>query len=254
MLDKAHYIVVEGPIGAGKTSLAKRLAERLQAETLFEQAELNPFLGRFYQQPERWGMATQLSFLFQRIDQLTGLGTIEGERRVVADFLFDKDRLFAEQNLAEDELALYRRVHDSLQPTSAPQPDLVIYLQAPPDTLLARINRRGLEAERRITETYLNTRSPNVTRATSISTRPRRCSSSIPTSSTRSTATRISSSCSRACARCAATVNSSDMQTEHRERSGAPACPRSAEHVLRAPGALVPREGFVKTAASQQES
>ncbi|MEZ5608936.1 MAG: deoxynucleoside kinase [Rhodocyclaceae bacterium] len=156
MLDKAHYIVVEGPIGAGKTSLAKRLAERLQAETLFEQAELNPFLGRFYQQPERWGMATQLSFLFQRIDQLTGLGTIEGERRVVADFLFDKDRLFAEQNLAEDELALYRRVHDSLQPTSAPQPDLVIYLQAPPDTLLARINRRGLEAERRITETYLH--------------------------------------------------------------------------------------------------
>ncbi|MGD9871589.1 MAG: deoxynucleoside kinase [Thauera sp.] len=156
MLDKAHYIVVEGPIGAGKTSLAKRLAERLQAETLFEQAELNPFLGRFYQQPERWGMATQLSFLFQRIDQLTGLGTIEGERRVVADFLFDKDRLFAEQNLAEDELALYRRVHDSLQPTSAPQPDLVIYLQAPPDTLLARINRRGLETERRITETYLH--------------------------------------------------------------------------------------------------
>lgn len=252
MLDKAHYIVVEGPIGAGKTSLAKRLAERLQAETLFEQAELNPFLGRFYQQPERWGMATQLSFLFQRIDQLTGLGTIEGERRVVADFLFDKDRLFAEQNLAEDELALYRRVHDSLQPTSAPQPDLVIYLQAPPDTLLASTGAASRPSAASPRPTC--TRSPNVTRATSISTRPRRCSSSIPTSSTRSTATRISSSCSRACARCAATVNSSDMQTEHRERSGAPACPRSAEHVLRAPGALVPREGFVKTAASQQES
>ena len=156
MLDKAHYIVVEGPIGAGKTSLAKRLAERLQAETLFEQAELNPFLGRFYQQPERWGMATQLSFLFQRIDQLTGLGTIEGERRVVADFLFDKDRLFAEQNLAESELALYQRVHDTLQPVNAPRPDLVIYLQARPDTLLGRIHKRGLEAERRITETYLH--------------------------------------------------------------------------------------------------
>ena len=126
MLDKARYIVVEGPIGAGKTSLAKRLAERLQAETLLEQAERNPFLGRFYQQPERWGMATQLSFLFQRIDQLAGLGPIEGERRVVADFLFDKDRLFAEQNLAESELALYQRVHDTLQPVNAPRPDLVM--------------------------------------------------------------------------------------------------------------------------------
>ncbi|MDX9717725.1 deoxynucleoside kinase [Thauera sp. AutoDN2] len=156
MLDKARYIVVEGPIGAGKTSLAKRLAERLQAETLLEQAERNPFLGRFYQQPERWGMATQLSFLFQRIDQLAGLGPIEGERRVVADFLFDKDRLFAEQNLAESELALYQRVHDTLQPVNAPRPDLVIYLQARPDTLLGRIHKRGLEAERRITETYLH--------------------------------------------------------------------------------------------------
>ena len=156
MLDKARYIVVEGPIGAGKTSLAKRLAERLQAETLLEQAERNPFLGRFYQQPERWGMATQLSFLFQRIDQLAGLGPIEGERRVVADFLFDKDRLFAEQNLAESELALYQRVHDTLQPVNAPRPDLVIYLQARPDTLLGRIHTRGLEAERRITETYLH--------------------------------------------------------------------------------------------------
>ena len=156
MLDKARYIVVEGPIGAGKTSLAKRLAERLQAETLLEQAERNPFLGRFYQQPERWGMTTQLSFLFQRIDQLAGLGPIEGERRVVADFLFDKDRLFAEQNLAESELALYQRVHDTLQPVNAPRPDLVIYLQARPDTLLGRIHKRGLEAERRITETYLH--------------------------------------------------------------------------------------------------
>ncbi|WP_297366130.1 deoxynucleoside kinase, partial [Thauera sp.] len=128
MLDKARYIVVEGPIGAGKTSLARRLAERLQAEAVLEQAELNPFLTRFYQQSERWGLATQLSFLFQRIDQLASLGPIAGERRVVADFLFDKDRLFAEQNLSADELALYRRVHDGLQPADAPRPDLVIYL------------------------------------------------------------------------------------------------------------------------------
>ena len=155
MLDKANYIVVEGPISAGKTSLAKRLAERLQAETLFEQAEFNPFLTRFYQQPERWAMATQVSFLFQRIDQLAGLGTVGEGRRVVSDFLFDKDRLFAEQNLSEDELALYRRIHDSVQPTATPRPDLVIYLQAKPDALMERIRKRGLEAERRITELYL---------------------------------------------------------------------------------------------------
>ena len=155
MLDKANYIVVEGPIGAGKTSLAKRLAERLQAETLFEQAEFNPFLTRFYQQPERWAMATQVSFLFQRLDQLAGLGAVGEGRRVVADFLFDKDRLFAEQNLSEDELALYRRIHDSVQPVAAPRPDLVIYLQARPDTLMERIRKRGLDAERRITELYL---------------------------------------------------------------------------------------------------
>lgn len=155
MLDKANYIVVEGPIGAGKTSLARRLAERLQAETLFEQAEFNPFLTRFYQHPERWAMATQVSFLFQRIDQLAGLGAVGEGRRVVSDFLFDKDRLFAEQNLSEDELALYRRIHDSVSPTATPKPDLVIYLQARPDTLMERIRKRGLDAERRITELYL---------------------------------------------------------------------------------------------------
>lgn len=155
MLDKAHYIVVEGPIGAGKTSLAKRLAERLQAETMFEQAEYNPFLSRFYQQPERWAMATQLSFLFQRIDQLAALGPISEERRVVSDFILDKDRLFAEQNLSPDELALHQRIYDSVKPVQAPKPDLVIYLQASADTLMERVHKRGLEAERRITESYL---------------------------------------------------------------------------------------------------
>lgn len=155
MFDKARYIVVEGPIGAGKTSLARRLAERLQCDTLFEEAEFNPFLARFYEQPERWAMATQLSFLFQRIDRLAAIGPIGDERRVVSDFIFDKDRLFAAQNLGAEELALYERVCDSLRPELAPVPDLVIYLQARPDTLMERIRKRGLDAERRITETYL---------------------------------------------------------------------------------------------------
>ncbi len=164
MLDKAHYIVVEGPIGAGKTSLAKRLAERLHTETLFEQAEYNPFLSRFYQHPERWAMATQLSFLYQRIDQLAALGPIGEERRVVSDFILDKDKLFAEQNLSADELTLYQRIYNDVKPVEATKPDLVIYLQARPDTLMERIRKRGLEAERRITEAYLQQVSDRYTR------------------------------------------------------------------------------------------
>ncbi len=152
MLEKARYIVVEGPIGAGKTSLARRLAERLQAQTVFEQPERNAFLARFYQNPDRWGLATQLSFLFQRIDQLGGLQPAE---RVVSDFILEKDPLFAALNLPEDELAVYQRIFDSMKPPAPQQPDLVIYLQAKPETLIERVRRRGMEAERRITELYL---------------------------------------------------------------------------------------------------
>lgn len=156
MLDKARYIVVEGPIGAGKTSLSRRLAERLQAETLFEQPEANPFLGRFYQGSDRWALATQLSFLFQRFDQLALHAGDEAEgRRVVSDFILEKDPLFAGLNLADDELALYRRIFDAMKPASPPVPDLVIYLQAKPETLAERIRKRGMDAERRITESYL---------------------------------------------------------------------------------------------------
>ncbi|KAI5912735.1 deoxynucleoside kinase [Thauera sp. 2A1] len=156
MLEKARYIVVEGPIGAGKTSLARRLAERLPAESLFEQAESNPFLSRFYQHPERWAMATELSFFFQRIDQVAAqLGDLSGDRRVVSDFILDKDKLFAGLNLSDDEFALFKRIFDSLRPATPPRPDLVIYLQAKPDTLMERIRRRGNDAERRITESYL---------------------------------------------------------------------------------------------------
>ncbi|NMF96098.1 deoxynucleoside kinase [Aromatoleum toluolicum] len=156
MLDKARYIVVEGPIGAGKTSLARRLAERLDARALFEQPELNPFLGRFYQDAERWAMSTQLHFLFQRFDQLGIVAeAMEQQQRVVSDFVLDKDPLFAALNLAPDELALYQRVFDAMKPVSPPKPDLIIYLQAKPETLVERVRRRGLDTERRITEQYL---------------------------------------------------------------------------------------------------
>lgn len=155
MLDKARYIVVEGPIGAGKSSLARRLAERLPAHSLFEQPEQNTFLTRFYQNMERWALPTQLTFLFQRIDQLRSLVADGMPDRLVSDFLLEKDPLFAAMNLPADELALYERLFERLRPQDLPQPDLVIYLQAKPDTLMERVRKRGIDAERKITEAYL---------------------------------------------------------------------------------------------------
>jgi deoxyadenosine/deoxycytidine kinase len=157
MLDKARYIAVEGPIGAGKTSLAKRLAEHLSAKQLFEQPQNNPFLARFYQNPERWALPTQLSFLFQRLDQLAMLERDGAGKnpRIVSDFLLERDPLFARITLPPGEFALYERIYAAMKPASPPLPDLVIYLQAPIVALAERIHKRGIDTERRITDSYL---------------------------------------------------------------------------------------------------
>lgn len=154
-LSRFRYVVVEGPIGAGKTSLALRLSERLEGEQLLERPDLNPFLARFYQDPQRYAMQTQLFFLFQRIQQLQELSQPDlFARLMVADFLLDKDPLFAKLTLSGDEWHLYQTIYDTLKP-QAPRPDLVIYLQARPDTLLQRVQRRGIEYERQVSTAYL---------------------------------------------------------------------------------------------------
>jgi deoxyguanosine kinase len=157
MLEKAKYIVVEGPIGVGKTSFARRLGSTLHAELLLEHPEGNPFLGHYYDNMERYALPTQLSFLLQRMDHIqSGARSDLFDRRVVSDFLLDKDPLFASITLTEAEFALYQDLHHRLKPqTPTPAPDLVIYLQAGAQTLLQRIRGRNVESERRIGEAYL---------------------------------------------------------------------------------------------------
>ena len=155
MIERFRYIVVEGPIGAGKTSLARRLAERLGTELLLEQPGENPFLARFYQDMSRYALPTQLFFLFQRAKLIEPLAQPDMfSRATVSDFLLDKDPLFARITLSADELALYDRIYQALRP-HAPPPDLVIYLQAQSDTLIERVKRRAALFERGISEEYL---------------------------------------------------------------------------------------------------
>ncbi len=139
----------------GKTSLTKRLADTFNYEVLLELSEENPFLDRFYQNPRQYALATQLFFLFQRTQQLQDLRQDDMFEPVrVADFLMDKDRLFAEMNLDSDEFEIYMNVYKHLT-INTPSPDLVIYLQAPTDILLSRIKKRGINSEQLIEREYL---------------------------------------------------------------------------------------------------
>jgi deoxyadenosine/deoxycytidine kinase len=153
--EKYRYIVVEGPIGAGKTSLARKLADVTGASTLLEDPGANPFLPGFYQDRARYALPAQLFFLFQRVNQVRDLGQSDlFKQATVADFILDKDPLFARLTLNDDELNLYQQIYTSIKPQSA-TPDLVIYLQAPTEVLVERVKRRGLAYEAPISEDYL---------------------------------------------------------------------------------------------------
>ncbi len=150
-----RLVVVEGPIGVGKTTLARKLAATVGAESVLEQADENPFLERFYKNPRAAAFPTQLFFLFQRARQLQELRQQDMFAPVrVADYLLDKDRLFARLTLDDEEYALYEQVYARLS-LDAPRPDLVVFLQAPVDVLLERIARRGIRYEKYIEAGYL---------------------------------------------------------------------------------------------------
>ena len=150
-----RFIAVEGPIGVGKTSLATRLAATLEAELLLEQADQNPFLDRFYRNPRAGALPAQLYFLLQRAQQLAALKQADLFSTVrVADYLLEKDRLFARVTLDDAEYALYEQLYARLD-IQVPKPDLVVYLQAPVDVLLERIARRGVAYEQYIDRGYL---------------------------------------------------------------------------------------------------
>jgi deoxyguanosine kinase len=150
-----QFIVIEGPIGVGKSSLARRLCASLGAEAVLEQAAENPFLERFYRNPRDGALPAQLYFLFQRAQQLAALNQQDMFAPLrVADYLLEKDRLFARVTLDDAEFGLYEQVYAKLD-VQAPKPDLVVYLQAPVDVLLERIAKRGIRYEQQIERAYL---------------------------------------------------------------------------------------------------
>jgi deoxyguanosine kinase len=154
--ERARYIAVEGPIGAGKSSLATILGEELHARVIRERPEENPFWGPFYKDRKRHAMSAQLFFLMQRYAQQGELaqGDLFSRGGVVSDYLFAKDRLFAAINLSLDEMALYDRIYQMLKPRTV-TPDLVVYLQARTEVLLERIHRRGHPEEKPIRPEYV---------------------------------------------------------------------------------------------------
>jgi len=164
MKPELDFIVVEGPIGVGKTTLAKRLAESFGSDLLLEGADENPFIERFYQDPKSAALQTQLFFLFQRARQLQELRQADLFRPVhVADFIMEKDRLFAQMTLDDEEFKLYEQVYSHVT-VDAPTPDLVIYLQAPVNVLVKRVSKRGRDYERHMDADYLDRINESYTR------------------------------------------------------------------------------------------
>ncbi len=153
--ERYRHVVIEGPIGVGKTSLARKLALRFNLDLMLEEPTANPFLERFYKDSARYAFPTQLFFLFQRVNQMRDLAQRDlFGRAAIGDFLFEKDPLFARLTLGDDELALYQQIFENLKP-QAPIPDLVVYLQANPEHLVERVKRRANPIEQHISEDYL---------------------------------------------------------------------------------------------------
>ena len=152
---ESRFVVVEGPVGSGKTSLAKRISEHVNGKLILEEPERNPFLENFYKDPRSNALPTELSFLFQRSKLLENINQEElFSSTNVTDFLFDKDQIFIEMNLTQEEIELFNKVKDSLT-VKPPEPDLVIYLQAPVNVLMTRINMRSPSIDTLIDKAYL---------------------------------------------------------------------------------------------------
>ena len=152
---KYPYIVIEGPIGCGKTTLARLLSEKFNVQLLSEKAEENPFLPRFYQDAQRYALPTQLFFLFQRSRQIADMNQRDMfTAPTVADFFLEKDPLFARLNLDDEEYTLYHQIYTHLQ-LKSPKPDLIIYLQTPVDELAERIEERNISYEQEIPHEYI---------------------------------------------------------------------------------------------------
>ncbi|MCL4150732.1 UNVERIFIED_CONTAM: hypothetical protein GTU68_010581 [Idotea baltica] len=151
---KHQFIAIEGPIGVGKSTLARVLAESFKAELVHDTETDNPYLKRFYKDPASVALHTQLHFLLSRLEVLNSPSVTRPTSPMVADFLLDKDKLFAELTLSEDEWWMYTRLYERMS-KDCPRPDLVIYLQAPLEKLIQRIERRGLRHEQKIDSHYL---------------------------------------------------------------------------------------------------